>query len=40
MLHIQQFYADEMERIGFGRRTIQLDQADDQLLWSEPTLQR
>ena len=26
--HIQKFYADEMERIGFGRRTIQLDYDD------------
>ncbi len=25
MLDIQEFYADEMERLGFGRRTIQLD---------------
>lgn len=32
MKHIQAFYADEMERIGFGRRTIQLDYDEDGLL--------
>ena len=29
---IRAFYADEMERIGFGRRTIELDYAEDELL--------
>ncbi|MFT5467915.1 MAG: hypothetical protein ACI8UO_003023 [Verrucomicrobiales bacterium] len=38
MEHIQKFYADEMERHGFGRRTIQLDyDADDQLVIHEAT---
>lgn len=32
MLDIQQFYANEMERIGFGRRTINLDLDDKKLL--------
>lgn len=32
MLDIQKFYAKEMQRLGFGERTIQLDLKEDQLL--------
>jgi len=32
MKHIQKFYADELERNGFGRRSIQLNYDDDKLL--------
>ncbi|MCP4846482.1 MAG: hypothetical protein GY899_00865 [Verrucomicrobiaceae bacterium] len=32
LLHIRKFYADEMERIGFGRRTINLQQENDNLV--------
>ena len=32
MKHIEQFYADEMDRLGFGRRTIRLPLAEDGLL--------